>query len=78
MIPDPAKHDEVYAIIRIDAAAMHHRGQPRPKDFLVVKIMRSETLAREEVDRLNGLGKAKGHFYSYQVTRLEKNPGEES
>jgi hypothetical protein len=71
------KYDEVYALIRIDAAAMHHRRQPKPKDFLVVKIMRSEVMAREEVERLNAIGRGKGHFYFYQVTRLERLPGGE-
>jgi hypothetical protein len=35
--------------------------------------MRSQELAGQEVERLNAIGRARGHVYFYQVTRLEKN-----
>jgi hypothetical protein len=73
-MPDPpGKYEEVYAVIRVDVAGPRRRGQSRPRDFLVVKVMRSQELAGQEVERLNAIGRARGHVYFYQVTRLEKN-----
>jgi hypothetical protein len=67
-----ARYEQVYAIVRFQAIHARDRGQLRQRDFAVVKIVRTEESAQEEVQRLNSLNRRKGCAYFYQATRMER------
>lgn len=67
------KYDQVYAVVRFQAYHAHDRGEMRQRDFAVVKVVRSEAAAQDEVERLNSVNRQKGSLYFYQPTRLERD-----
>jgi hypothetical protein len=70
-----AKYDHVYAIIRLDEAALS--GAMPDRNLVVVKkVVRSKEEAEREVHRLNRLNADKKCQYFYQITRLEREPAE--
>ena len=68
----PGNWEPVWAIVRLDASAARGRGGLAGKDFRILKVLRNEEAAREEVERLNVVNRGKGVIYAYQPTRLEK------
>jgi len=72
MLEPDDRYEVAYAIARLQIAGPHARGELRPRDFAVVKVLRSEQAAREETERLNSTGRQKGCIYFYQATRLQR------
>ncbi len=60
-----SKHRHVYAIIRLDGAAVDLANQ-----IAVTKVITTEEAASQEADRLNALNADKGAKYVFQITRL--------
>jgi hypothetical protein len=65
-----AKYDHVYAILRVDMA--NPPEAPAEEAIYVIKVVRSQETAENEVRRLNKLNEAKNYLYFWQVTRLER------
>src|SRR5205809_523724 len=72
--PNPnAKHDHVFAILRLDRAAVP--DVLPDKDLITVKkVVWTQEVAEREVRRLNALNADKGCVYYWQLTRLEREP----
>lgn len=75
MFEPQEKHEQVYAVCRFQAIHAHQRGQVRQRDFAVVRVVRSEEAAKEEVERLNAMNRGKGSIYFYQETRMDRAEG---
>lgn len=61
----------VFAIIRIDA--FQPPDVPLESKITVKKVVWTQEIAEQEVERLNKLNTAKGALYFWQITRLEKS-----
>ena len=65
-----AKYDHAFAILRIDFT--EDRDFISPDHITVKKVVWSEKIAQQEVNRLNELNADKGCQYFYQLTRIER------
>jgi hypothetical protein len=63
-------HDIVFALVRVDSD--HGVGAALENRVTVKRVMRSESGARSEADRLNALNSDKGCYYFVQMTRLDR------
>lgn len=72
MLESSDKHELIYAVCRFHAQSAQQRRELRQRDFAVVKVVRDELAAQQEVERLNALNRGKGNIYFYQATRLER------
>jgi hypothetical protein len=64
--------DDGYAVVRVDG--YQGAGCPEEDKVTVKEVARDEAAARDEVGRLNGLGK-NGVRYFWQATRVERPAG---
>ncbi len=64
------KFDHVFAIVRVDT--FHELDVPFEKTVTVKKVVWTEKIAEQEVERLNKLNASVGAVYFWQLTRLER------
>jgi hypothetical protein len=65
-----AKHDHVFAIVRIDT--FHDASVPPEVAVTVKNVVWTQEDAEREVARLNRLNASKGSVYFSKMTRLER------